>query len=123
MMYGAKLLRYRAWWTINTDSGLVRFDYYSQLDSSVHFSLLYKYPAKRGDSYADGRIRVAAIDTLITVRAGSYRCVQYDFYDHGMLTNEHFVSPGLGVIKTTDYFPSLPQTVWGSEELLHYELK
>jgi hypothetical protein len=68
------------------------------------FYLMFKYPAKRGDTYYPTAnlafvqrdlVTVTASDTLITVPAGSFHCLRYDLNGLDVM----FVAPGIGIVK------------------------
>jgi hypothetical protein len=49
-------------------------------------------------------MKVASIDTLIRVPAGFARCIKYESYHSGILDADFYVSPGLGLVKSDNYF-------------------
>jgi hypothetical protein len=68
------------------------------------FYLMFKSPARRGDTFYPtaamaflqrDMVTVTAIDTVITVPAGSFLCVRYDINTHDVM----FVAPGVGIVK------------------------
>jgi hypothetical protein len=130
IIFGKKLTPYSGYYVTNTDSGLLAFGGYSlypaaPYDTVVHYYLLYKYPAKTGDRFDQGR-RVGTLDTVIVVPAGSYHCIRYMLYYDNVLLYEDYISPGVGLIKSVYYFAFFysknPSAINGFIELKSYKL-
>ena len=90
-------------WAAEGDSGLTTY-------TDGHFTLYLKYPIDKGATYyASGwgfTVLVSTIDTTITVPAGSFNCIDYQFYAQGYLDAEYFACPRVGVVKEVFYFGS-----------------
>jgi hypothetical protein len=114
-------------WYANTDSGLIQYVGNGNNPPTNTFELLYQYPTARGNSYYIAGIvpvEVGSTDTLITVTAGTFHCIRYHF--PGINTPffvDHFVSPGIGLIKTATYNTNVPSHEYDGHELLSYSLK
>jgi hypothetical protein len=105
-----------------------------------------KFPAKTGDTfelkkkpYSDDNggvvdtlltyFQVGPLDTTITVRAGTFRCIEYVEYERGLRgnipdsvlrrPNLYFFSRGIGFIKRDLYGPPVQNL---SSLILHWEL-
>jgi hypothetical protein len=77
----------------NTSSGFVKWDSPGEV-------IIYKYPSQIGESY------VYALDTSITVPAGTFKCVCYKA-ELGEFTTLSFICPGIGFVKSEIYFSSV----------------
>ncbi len=64
-----------------------------------------KYPASTGDSYPYGAdtITVASLDTGITVTAGTFSCIRYEFRNNGFVHGCIFASPHNGMVRMVWY--------------------
>jgi len=106
VLFGHRLFSYWGY-CANTDSGLVIYQGYTisplTKDTVAFYRLLYKYPASQGQTYGPETI-VGTTDTLVLVPAGAFHCINYRFYSAGHLSADHFVSPGLGLVKLVDYW-------------------
>ncbi len=130
ILFGKKLTFYSGAYVAYTDSGLIAYGGYSVSsdapnDTIVHYDLLYKYPAKTGDSFNHVK-KVGTLDTLIVVTAGSYHCIKYMYYYYDVLYYEEFISPGIGLIKEVSYFGTSykknPSKISSFIELKSYKL-
>jgi len=76
----------------NDSQGLWRWNPYPKL--------IYKYPAKVGDTFFNDylwEIKVISIDTLINTPMGKLSCYQYQLDFYGFKTND-FLAPGFGFV-------------------------
>ena len=113
----------------NSDQGFVRYAGCSfstdHPDTIPEYQLIFKYPAKKGDSYNNeykNKFEVASIDTPIIVPAGQFHCIKYLelFYYHPQFIYAAFyVDPGYGIIRIDKY--SLENNNYRLEKI--YELK
>jgi len=108
ILFGKKLTFYAGHYVVNTDSGLIAYGGYSissdtPNDTVVHYELLYKYPAKTGDSFNYG-MKIGTIDTIIIVPAGLFHCIKYMNYYNSVLNYDAYICPGIGLIKVVSYF-------------------
>ncbi|MDP4218958.1 MAG: hypothetical protein Q8896_00835 [Bacteroidota bacterium] len=75
---------------------------WEQVDGRTNtWEMLRKYHAIKGDTFAwKGGIRVASIDTLITVPTGSYRSYHYtDATPSPYKRSDDYMAPGVGFLK------------------------
>lgn len=130
ILFGKKLTFYSGHFITYTDSGIIRYGGYSissktPKDTIVHYELLFKYPASVGDSYGYGR-KIGAVDTTITVPAGTFKCVKYMSYSNGNLYYDDYICYGVGLIKSVnyyrDYYKNNPSQVSSVIELTTYKL-
>lgn len=69
------------------------------------FSLTYKYPANKGETYASNGVKVEVKDTasMISVPAGSFTCYYYVSFSKApgnvMFENHVWLSKGVGMVK------------------------
>jgi len=103
--------------------------------SGQYQSIWYQYPAERGDSFFvygnTSFVRVSAVDTLITVAAGSFSCYRYE-YDIppsvgaiGGSRVVEFLSPNTGYVKYEYYqstFTSQTQFLYSRIQLTSLHL-
>jgi len=95
--------------------------YSTSSDKDNSYQLKYKYPGNIGDTYnyKGFKMTLTAIDVLLTVSSGSFKCNQYSGYNSQ--TGEsfvYFVSPGTGEIKIEYIKNGTLSTVW---ELMKYK--
>ncbi len=76
-------------------------------DSGSPFALLYKYPAKVGDSYSEGNrtITVVSVNDTITVPAGTFVCYHYEVLAPYADTEERYLAPKIGLVMVESYHP------------------
>ena len=92
--------------------------------------LWYKYPAEKGDSFLVSTntsfVRVCSVDTMITVKAGTFSCYRYEFDIPpwsgaiGGARSVEFLSPDHGFIEKEFYqstFTSSRQYLYSRVEL------
>jgi len=124
---GHRLFVYSTMLCLNTDTGLVYVDSY--YDTTLHFQLFYKYHTKPGDIYfydyfSHVTFQVGSIDTLIHVPAGTFHCISYKIYGDGVLEQERFLSPSMGLVRGISYGPLLSgKTFTTVTELTGYFIK
>jgi hypothetical protein len=99
---------YQFGWTVDYING--DFMYHQgtcQLKEDGYYepALLYKYPAKKGEEYSNGlsNIKVSSLYEVITVPAGTFKCIRYETYWSDFEGGWNFdcytwVSPGVGQI-------------------------
>lgn len=130
VLFGKKLTFYAGHYVTYTDSGLIAYGGYSissdaPQDTVVYFRLLYKYPAKTGESFSYG-MKVGITDTIVTVSAGSFHCIKYSSYTNGVLYEDVYISPGIGLVKIVSYFgedySENPLQIRGISQLKSYNL-
>ena len=129
-LFGKRLFKYYSLWAANTDSGIISYSGYSissfsPTDTVASYVLLYKYPARPGDNFRTG-MSVVSIDTLITVPAGSFNCIKYQSSIYSPLDGYIYIAPGIGIIKTINYYYNLksdPSRLAEIMELKTYVLK
>jgi hypothetical protein len=100
--------RYQYGWTVEYINGDFRYSQGTcQLKEDGYYqaSLLYKYPAKKGEEYSNGlsNIKVSSLYEVITVPAGTFKCIRYETYWSDFEGGWKFdcytwVSPGVGQI-------------------------
>lgn len=141
VLFGQRLFSYWGF-CANTDSGLVTYEGFTRSpwtgDTVALYRLFYKYPASPGQAYAVGgtitedtiiatKTIVGSTDTLIRVPAGAFHCINYRFYFGDQPSADHFVSPGIGLVKLVTYWqtniPADPIRVHVAGQLKTYTLK
>lgn len=110
---------------INRNDGL----YYS---NSYDYSLLYKYPANKGDyfeNYYDDSVSVISNDSLISINSNTFNCYVYHWLwwnNNGQIQSSYTeICPGIGVIRQFqfDFVNSKETKLINLMELLSYHLK
>ncbi len=131
VVFGKHYSVYNGRLCMNTDSGLIYYGGYGVFlstppDTSFYYPLWFKYPTFRGDSF-DHSTNVASIDTIVHVPAGNFSCIKYQVFDGAILSNDTYVSPGIGIIKMVSYYgsrdPANPLQVQNNTELQSYTLR
>ncbi|MGD0036244.1 MAG: hypothetical protein ABSC53_03005 [Bacteroidota bacterium] len=120
---GKVLYKYFNLWCINSDSGLVKYN--TTVTNGVvknSFKYIYPYPTQKGNVYDNNDIVVTAIDTGITVPAGTVQCIEYKFYDSGVLAYQDYVSRGIGLVKEEMFNLAKPAKVQVVLELTSYKI-
>jgi hypothetical protein len=94
--------------------GVVALEKDGYHEGNLANNLLFKYPTKKGDTYIYGtvfKIKVADLKASVTVPAGTFKCVRYDFYLFDAANNSYrlddcvWIAPNVGEIaraKTED---------------------
>lgn len=74
-----------------------------------------KYPVSLGDGYLYGSdtVRVAHLDTVITVTAGTFSCLRYEFTYNGFVDIILYAAPHKGIIR----FETFGRTAGGTTYL------
>lgn len=111
VLFGKRCFIYNQFFYANSDSGLIIYGGYSwssesPRDTFPSFYLLYKYPTHQGDSFGHA-MEVVAIDTLIRVRAGEFKCIEYESFLSGFLEADFYLSPNLGLVKSDRFYNNL----------------
>lgn len=111
-------------WHTNTDSGFVWF---KRLLPVPYPCLKYKYPTSPGDTWDDGNdlgFLVVCTDTIISVPAGTFHCIRYQWIGYLGMRGEQYASPGTGIVKSIYYFSRIPlsNAIQSVTELKNYHL-
>ena len=141
VLFGKRMFSYNGMFCANADSGLVEYGGLSFIsepppphDTTVTFSLLYRYPVSAGDQYSTigWQIHVGTTDTSITVPAGTFHCIRYEFYQSSSTSKsyeyyDNYLCPQVGEVLDVSYFadsyPKSPNRVSSVMELQSYSLK
>ncbi len=116
-------------WTVNKTDGF----YGMYKDTTV---MMIKFPVKAGDEFKyggyDGSYKVASIDTVITTKAGTFKCIKYiresktsskGDPDYRYSYEELCFCPNVGMIKSTYLSEGSDFVNTSVDELQSYNLK
>ncbi|OGU12600.1 MAG: hypothetical protein A2X61_13850 [Ignavibacteria bacterium GWB2_35_12] len=112
---------------------------YNITDDSLHnfqinkALLFFKYPTKLGDEwyneFDEGILQTVNLEEVITVPAGTFKCIHYRRKDLGKYPNSgFFIAPGIGIIKFEITIGShksnpSPDVTWNLFKLKRYKIK
>jgi hypothetical protein len=120
-------------WNINKTNGywiFVKAFYGYSLNDTTW--MVYKYPCNVGETFgeADYPIQVVSKNEIISVPAGNFTTIHYSFIfanynNYLLISNEVYVCPGIGVVKSTQIGKKFDGTnyVVGKSELMSYDIK
>ncbi len=86
------------------------------------FVRVFQYPTAMCDSlrFSGHTIVTASVTEMVTVPAGSFRCVRYDIFQSGTLRGQLFVAPNVGIVKSWQRYFGLSALV---DELWTFQVR